>query len=603
MEQQGSLYSRVRRNYETMILVLLALFIFSLALISPVTYASSDSHFSLIVTQAILEHGTINLDAYYEIAPELFDAFDYQVDLQNGHWFYNYPSGSSIFSLPFVAIARLSGSDMLTVGDNHLWQNVISALVVAAVFLALYKIARVYLSIGPSLAISLITMLGSSLISTLSTALWNLGFAVLFVSLGLGLVARFDRGHSETVHPYWLGLLFFAAYLSRPSTAFFILAMLIYLALKDRRSLLRAGSISLALLIVYLLFSRVAYGSWFPDYYSVGSWLSPSGYLRALYGVLLSPSRGIFIFSPFLLLVAMGTLLYAVRKQRHLLFWLCGLWVSLQILSVAATPMWWGGYSFGPRLLTDAIPALVLMTAVLWLELAPILSKNQRRVVITIYFSLGLLAMFVNSYVGLFNVKNPLWNAYPSIDHYTEYLFSWDYPQFMVTNNKFHERRLDHHRQRLRENVGLLEPYIFGQTLTVTDDPNQAIFSGWWLANADTAWTEVTDTRILFVPEAIPDGELLLTLSAGSFGEQPIALYLNDALLGNLTITGDVASYELSVDSQLFKSNQLNEISLLVPGARNPALDELVQLGLRHAPHKLGLYNVAVQFTEKDDPG
>ena len=209
MSRLGSMNSRFNEKSEVISLLLLTLFIFALALISPVTYASSDSHFSLIVSQSILEQGTIRLDAYYEVAPALFDSFDYQVDMLNGHWFYNYPTGSSLFSLPFVGIALLSGSDMLIVGDNHLWQNIISALVVAAVFLAIYGIARAYLTLWPSLAIAVVTMLGSTLISTLSTAMWNLGFAVLFVSLGLGLVARYDSGRSRTVHPYWLGLFLF----------------------------------------------------------------------------------------------------------------------------------------------------------------------------------------------------------------------------------------------------------------------------------------------------------------------------------------------------------------------------------------------------------
>jgi hypothetical protein len=599
MNRQEPIYARLKEKSEAISLLLLTLFIFTLALISPVTYASADSHFSLIVSQSILEHGTIRLDAYYEVAPALFDAFDYQVDMQNGHWFYNYPTGSSLFSLPFVGIALLAGSDMLVVSDNHMWQNILSALIVAAVFLAIYRIARSYLTLGPSLAITVVTMLGSTLISTLSTALWNLGFAVLFVSLALGLVARYDSGRSRTVHPYYLGLFLFAAYLTRPSTVFFILIVLIYLAVKDSRSLLRAGAVSLILLILYLVFSRVTYGSWLSSYYSAGSWLNLSGYLPALYGVLLSPSRGILIYSPFLLLVVGGILLYARRGQQRLLFWLCALWVGLQILSVSATRMWWGGYSYGPRLLTDAIPGLVLMSAVLWQALAPRLSKGQRRLLFVVYFFLGLIALLINSYVGLFNVKTPLWNAYPSIDQYTEYLYDWDYPQFLVTNNNYHERRLEHNRRRIDHNPELLEPYIVGQTLSVVNDPAQAIFSGWWVVDDNSSWTEVTEARILFVPGAGSDEELLLSVTASSFGEQPLELYLNDTLLGSLIVSGDNQTYELPVDGLLLQEGSLNELIFNLPGARNPSLNELAQLGIRYAPHRLGLRNVTIRFADE----
>ncbi|HUS93733.1 MAG TPA: hypothetical protein VMZ24_00995 [Patescibacteria group bacterium] len=596
MKRRWSMYARLREKSEVITLLLLTIFVFALALVSPVTYASADSHFSLIVSQAILEHRTIQLDAYHEVAPALFDAFDYQVDLQNGHWLYDYPTGSSIYSLPFVGIALLSGSNMLNTGDNHMWQNIISALVVAAVFLAIYRIASAYLSFWPSLTITLVSMMGSTLISTLSTALWNLCFAVLFVSLGLGLIARYDAGRSRTVHPYYLGLILFASFLSRPSTVYFILVVLLYLAIKKKGFLVRTGTVSLILLITFLVFSRISYGSWLPPYYSAGNWLNPSGYLQALYGVLLSPSRGIIVYSPYLLLVAGGMGLYALRGQQHLLFWLCALWVGFQILSVSATRMWWGGYSFGPRLLTDAIPALVLMTAVLWQDLAPRLSKRQQRSVIVVYFSLGLIAIMINSYVGLFNIKTPLWNAYPDIDQYTDYLFDWEYPQFLITNNTFHERRLNHYRQRIEQNPKLLDPYIVGQTLSVDDDPTLAIFSGWWGTDTNTSWTEVIETQILFVPEAVSDLEMVLTLTTSSFGRQPLRLYLNDTLLGSLDISGDNGTYELPVDGRLLQDGELNELDFYLPGARNPSLDELVELGIRYAPHRLGLRNVTVRF-------
>jgi hypothetical protein len=265
--------------------------------------------------------------------------------------------------------------------------------------------------------------------------------------------------------------------------------------------------------------------------------------------------------------------------------------------------MWWGGYSYGPRLLTDAIPGLVLMSAVLWQDLAPRLSKGQRRFVFVLYFFLGLIAVLINSYAGLFNVKTPLWNAYPSIDQFTEYLFNWDYPQFLVTNNNFHERRLDHNRSRLDQNPEMLDPYIIGQTLSVADDPAQAVFSGWWVVDVNTSWTEVTEARILFVPEAGSDEELVLNLTTSSFGEQPLDLYLNDTLLGNVVVSGDNGTYEMPVDGRLLQDETLNELIFYLPGARNPSLDELAQLGIRYAPHRLGLRNVTVRFINETKMG
>jgi hypothetical protein len=425
--------------------------------------------------------------------------------------------------------------------------------------------------------------------------LWSLNYAALFVSIGLFLVAKHDSGRGSSIRPYCLGIVLFAAYISRPSTAFFIAIVLVYLAVKDRQALLRAGGLALGLLLIFLLFSYATYGSWMTSYYSAESWLQPTGYLQALYGVILSPSRGLLIYSPFLLLLLGGILGYA-RRQRPLLFWLLLIWVTCHVLAVAATPMWWGGYSYGPRLLTDAMPGFVLMTAILWGHYSPQLTRTKYRGIMVGYVIFGMAAILINSYVGLFNIKNPLWNAYPPIEEYPEYIFDWRYPQFLVTSNSFHSRRLTHYRRELAMDVNMLEPYEIGHSLSAFDDPNRAVFVGWWMADDHTNWTEVQKTSILFVPEEVPQDELHLELEASAYGEQVAELSLNDHVLGSFAFSGEQTTYTIAFRSEWLVEDELNELAFVLPRARNPRPDDLLTLGLRYAPHRLGLSNVTVRF-------
>jgi hypothetical protein len=78
--------------------------------------------------------------------------------------------------------------------------------------------------------------------------------------------------------------------------------------------------------------------------------------------MLLSPSRGLLVFSPFLVLAVPG----AVRAWRR------PGWEVLRPLSVAVATVllldsfwfdWWGGWSYGPRRLTDLAPALTVLAA------------------------------------------------------------------------------------------------------------------------------------------------------------------------------------------------------------------------------------------------
>src|SRR5438067_2143318 len=80
--------------------------------------------------------------------------------------------------------------------------------------------------------------------------------------------------------------------------------------------------------------------------------------LEGLYGVLLSPSRGLFVYSPFLLF-AIAPFLRAWRERGGvalLLRWLGVATVAL-VVAYALYAEWWGGRVYGARFLTDALPA------------------------------------------------------------------------------------------------------------------------------------------------------------------------------------------------------------------------------------------------------
>ncbi len=90
-----------------------------------------------------------------------------------------------------------------------------------------------------------------------------------------------------------------------------------------------------------------------------------------LAGLLVSPTRGLFVFSPFLLfLVLAWRHLPKERALRGLTLAICA-GVVLQVLLYAKTD-WRAGISWGPRFLTDLLPLLV------WL-LAPVVVALRRR--------------------------------------------------------------------------------------------------------------------------------------------------------------------------------------------------------------------------------
>jgi hypothetical protein len=83
--------------------------------------------------------------------------------------------------------------------------------------------------------------------------------------------------------------------------------------------------------------------------------------IERLYGLTFSPIRGLFVLSPFLLLAFPGAWQWwqQRREQRGVLI-VCALVVASFFTYNAASIMWWGGFTVGPRYLIPMLPFLAL---------------------------------------------------------------------------------------------------------------------------------------------------------------------------------------------------------------------------------------------------
>ena len=83
-------------------------------------------------------------------------------------------------------------------------------------------------------------------------------------------------------------------------------------------------------------------------------------FLDSTLGLLLSPSRGLLIFSPIVLYAIPG--LFQLSKPPHRqdeqLVICLGMSSSLLLLSYSFYEIWWGGHCYGPRFMTDILPIL-----------------------------------------------------------------------------------------------------------------------------------------------------------------------------------------------------------------------------------------------------
>jgi len=102
-------------------------------------------------------------------------------------------------------------------------------------------------------------------------------------------------------------------------------------------------------------------GGVFSAYYGPAMLDFPHDFGRRLYGLLLSPSRGLVVYSLVVLVPLFLTIRYwKVLPDRRLAILALAI-IAMHLILVSSWYCWWGGISYGPRLLLELVPWLVLM--------------------------------------------------------------------------------------------------------------------------------------------------------------------------------------------------------------------------------------------------
>jgi hypothetical protein len=334
--------------------------------------------------------------------------------------------------------------------------------------------------------------------------------------------------------------------------------------------------VSFGAFLLFLIFSKLEYGDWLPYYYASSSWFHSSDIITPLYGLTFGPSRGLFIFSPFFLIIVLGSFYYVGALRYQPLFWACAFWIGFQTITVATTRQWWGGFSFGPRLLTDSLPALFIMTLILWQTIRAQVAFRKRLVLGGVYITLGLVGILINTGQGLFGMKANQWNVYPNIDQYPDYLFDWRYPQFIMTAELFHERREQHYRRLYADGDWSLKEYVIGEVLEPSlYHSSQAAFLGWYPLPNYSQGTELHTNKIMFtLGEIETDRQYSLIISATSFGLQQALISINDQELGYVIFQGEAQTEEVFFDGRFLKPRNQNIVEFHLPDARYPVITD-----------------------------
>lgn len=213
----------------------------------------------------------------------------------------------------------------------------------ALAVLVFFIMARRRLSLLRALALTALFGFGSSLWSTTSRALWSHGPAILLL-----LLALLSLTHPTRKRAGIAGLFMAMAFLVRPTFALPSIAFGLFLLINNRRLFLHYTLAAALPMALFLIGNIHLYGQPLPTYFSPGRILVLDHVAIALAGHLISPARGLLVYSPFLVLAARPV--YAALRSfdvRRLDFFMACV-IPLHLLVVSTFWHWWGGYSIGP---------------------------------------------------------------------------------------------------------------------------------------------------------------------------------------------------------------------------------------------------------------
>jgi hypothetical protein len=362
---------------------------------------SGDCYPARFLPFALWNHGTLYLDPIREVTAQRHPQPYWIQPTPDGHSVSLYPIVAPLLAsplyLPAVLWARQAGEtyERLTwLGD--LMEKLSASLIAAAAVGWMFLLLRRRLEPRQALLLTLAFAFATATWVTGSQALWQHGTAELLLVGTLW----FATGEPTTPNLLAAGALAGLMAADRPPDLLLTAAFGLYALLRVRW---RAAWFAAAAAVPGLLdaaynwkmFHNLAGG--YGSIHLVASGFFGHPLLKGMAGLLVSPGRGLFVYSPFLLFLPLffrRTL--ADPGTRTLTLCLTGGMV-LQ-LALYGVSDWRGGTSFGYRFLSDLVPILIWM-------LAPVLASLGRTAraafLACCLFSLWVQAMGAFQYTGI----------------------------------------------------------------------------------------------------------------------------------------------------------------------------------------------------------
>ncbi len=380
-----------------------------------------DNELYVPASLSLLRDGDFDLSEFRDLHP--LQHARYRMVRRDGRIYPNYPIGTPLLGAPVVAIGA-----WLTPGRSdpvERWYEIadFTADVFAALSVAVLFAIALELGAGMDLgiALSLIFAFATPHLPTHAGGLWSHNLSTLLL-LSASWLAVAAAGRWGWLSALPLGL----AFVTRPTSILLAPWLGLLLLVRRPRQVPAWTAVLVAILAAFVAWSHGTFGSWLPPYYleHLGKG-STGGWLEATAGLLVSPNRGLLVFCPLFVFSLWGAWrAFRRRSPEDDLLLVAALFCASTWMLVASFEVWWGGGSYGPRLLAELFPFLTLLLFPVFSAL-PATGKRWRIAIVGALLVAGSWSAFA-AIRGATVDATRSWNRWPRrITNHPERVWDW----------------------------------------------------------------------------------------------------------------------------------------------------------------------------------
>ena len=423
--------------------------------LSPVG-TSFDSRWTVHVAMNLWKHGSTNLDEY---SRQIRESDFYGVECVgangharhggpeacDGHWYNSYPIGGPILTAPLVwaavgvmkllspALTRFHPSQPVIAGflrgdydvAHPLVEMEVASFLLALATVTIYFIARRYLPEKRAAILALLYALATPAYSVGGRAIWQHSPSMLLLAIIIWMLLRAEE---KPMLAAWVAIPVALSYTVRPTDSLFIIVFTAYVAVRHRRYLLRYLVAAAPIAGIWLSYNYSIYHQLFSPYYhsrldgfAPGNWPI---FAQGLAGNLISPSRGLFVYTP-VFLFSVWSMVRGLWRTP-LKNWLSTLTLAHWIAISSYVACWWAGDCYGPRYFSDLTPVFVLFLIPFFANWEGLSRMARTAFVVCALIGLGMHLR------GGWSTAVYEWNVKPvSVDQHPERNWDWRDPPFL----------------------------------------------------------------------------------------------------------------------------------------------------------------------------